>query len=71
MEQINNSTSETLNNEPVKNSKYNKAYYETFKNKHKEKIKCTVCKCSFSYYAKALHLKSKRHLEAENFDNNN
>jgi hypothetical protein len=70
MEQINDSTLEISNSEPKKNSNYNKAYYEAFKNKHSEKIKCTICKCSFSYYAKAAHLKSKRHMEALNFENN-
>lgn len=66
-QEINTDDEQQVND--VKVSKYNKTYYDTFKEKHSEKLRCEVCKCYISYYAKANHLKSRRHKNALEFDN--
>jgi len=38
-----------------------KKYYETFKEKHVEKIECQICGGHYNYFSKYLHFKSKKH----------
>lgn len=43
----------------------NKKYYQNFKEKHKDEIKekkiCDVCGGKYTYFTKAVHIKSKKH----------
>lgn len=40
-----------------------KKYYETFKEKHVEKVECETCGGTYNYFSKYIHFKSKKHLK--------
>ena len=42
-----------------------KKYYQTFKDKHVEKIECETCGGTYNYFSKYLHFKSKKHTKCE------
>lgn len=54
-------------------SQKKKEYYEAFKKKNIDKISnkvnCAICGGNYTYYSKASHLKSKKHLFCENIKN--
>lgn len=52
-------------------SQYNKNFMEKNKDKIKEKIICDVCCGSYSYYNKSKHMKSKKHINLLNKQNQN
>lgn len=57
---------------PVNKKKQNMI---NFINKHSEKLKqktcCPVCAGSYTYFNKAMHVKTKRHLKMLEMKNNN
>jgi hypothetical protein len=42
-----------------------KKYYQTFKEKHNEKIQCEICDGCYNYFSKYMHFKSKKHLKCQ------
>ena len=56
--------------EEQKRKELSKKYNDTFRAKHKDKLKqqitCNICNRSYTYYTKSKHAKTKKHIKMLN-----
>ena len=62
MSQVENKEIKTILSAKELKSIANKKYYLKHKARHSGAVDCVMCGGKYSYYGKARHLKSKRHM---------